>query len=204
MQRVDLRSALALLLMANPQRQIEQRAKAILERGIALDLAANVPDDAAKPGAQEFELPPGALELMGMGIAPHHDGGALGQAQIALAQFDALAFGQRDQLLDRPVGEPRVGRMRNCLLLDGGIHHHALEILALDSPGPVCHRKALLQERRDLLLTQPLAPPRQRRAIERRRVLEYHFPAEVLEIRVLRPPFAQRLIGEVVHMFEDE
>jgi hypothetical protein len=38
-QRVDLGPALALLLEANPQREIEQRAKAILERGIALDLA---------------------------------------------------------------------------------------------------------------------------------------------------------------------
>jgi hypothetical protein len=67
-QRIDLRSALTLLLMANPQREIEQRTKAILERRIALDLAANVPDDAAEPGAQEFELPPGALELSSSGV----------------------------------------------------------------------------------------------------------------------------------------
>ncbi len=176
--------------MPNPQSEIEQRAKAILADAIAFDLAANVPDDAAEPGTQEFELPPGALELVGMRIAPHHDGGALGYAQIALAQFDTLALGLCDQLLDRPVDEPRVGRMRNRLLLDGGIHHHALEILALDSPGPVRDRKALLQERRDLLLPQPLAPARQRRAIERQFVLEHHFPAEILEIRVLHPPFA--------------
>jgi hypothetical protein len=51
------------------------------------------------------------------------------------------------------------------LLDGGGIRHHALEILALDSPRPVCHRKALLQERRDLLLTQPLAPAHQRRTV---------------------------------------
>jgi hypothetical protein len=63
-QRVDLRFALTLLLMPNPQGEIKQRAKAILERGIALDLAANVPADAAKTGSQEFELSPGALELM--------------------------------------------------------------------------------------------------------------------------------------------
>ena len=62
-QRVDLRPALALLLVADPQRQIEQRAKAILERGIALDLAADVANDAAESGAQEFEFAPGALEL---------------------------------------------------------------------------------------------------------------------------------------------
>jgi hypothetical protein len=36
-QRVDLGAALALLLMTNPQREIEQRAKAVLERGIVLD-----------------------------------------------------------------------------------------------------------------------------------------------------------------------
>jgi hypothetical protein len=73
--------------------EIEQRTKAILKPGITLDLTANVADDTAEPGAQEFEFSPGALELVGMGVAPDHDGGALGQAQIALAQFDPLAFG---------------------------------------------------------------------------------------------------------------
>src|SRR3984885_3968319 len=47
-QRIDLGAALALLLMTNPQREIEQRDKAVLERGVAVDLAANVPDDAAE------------------------------------------------------------------------------------------------------------------------------------------------------------
>ena len=153
---------------------------------------------------RNLSSPPGALELMGMGIAPDHDGGALGHAQIALAQLDALAFGQLDQLLDRPVGEPRIGRMRNRLLLHGGVHHHALEILGLDRPGPMRHRKALLQQRRNLLLAQPLAPARQRRAIERRLVAEHHFAAEVLKIRVLHPAVAQRLVGEIVHVLEDE
>jgi len=132
-------------LLAYTRGEIEQRAEAVLERRIALDLAADVPDDAAEPGAQEFELAPGALELMGMGIAPDHDGSALGQTQIALAQLDALAFGQIDQLLDRAVGEPGVGRMRNRFLLHGGVHHDPLKILGLDRPGPMCHRKALLQ-----------------------------------------------------------
>ena len=85
----------------------------------------------------------------------------LGHAQIALAQFDTFAFGQIDQILDRPVGEPRIGRMRNRLLLDGGIHHDALKVLGLDRLGSVRHRKALLQQRRNLLLAQPLAPARQ-------------------------------------------
>jgi hypothetical protein len=148
--------------MANPQREIEQRAKAVLKCAIAFDLAANVPDDAAEPGAQELQLPPGALELMRMCIAPDHDGGALGYPQIALAQFDTLAFGQIDQLLDRAVDEPGVGRMRDRFLLHGGVHHDPLEIFGLDRPAPVRHREALLQQRGDLLLTQPLAPAGQR------------------------------------------
>src|SRR3984893_15122529 len=203
-QRVDLGPALALLLMANPQREIEQRAKAVLKCAIAFYLAANVPDDAAEPGAQELQLPPGALELMRMRIAPDHDGGALGQAQIALAQFDPLAFGQIDQLLDRAVDEPGVGRMRDRFLLHCGVHHDPLEILGLDRSVPVRHREALLQQRGDLLLTQPLAPAGQRRAVKRQFVPEHHFAAEILEIRVLYPPVAQRLVIEVVHVFEDE
>ena len=59
--------ALALLLMANPQYKIEQRTKAILPCSIALDLAANVADDAAKSRAQEFEFPPSTLERIAPG-----------------------------------------------------------------------------------------------------------------------------------------
>jgi hypothetical protein len=60
------------------------------------------------------------------------------------------------------------------------------------------------QQPGNLLLTQPLAPARQRRAIKRQFVPEHHFPAEVLEIRVLHPSVAQRLVGEVVRMLENE
>ena len=203
-QRVDLGPALALLLKADPPGEIEQRAEAVLERGIALDLAADIADHAAEPGSKEFELAPGALELVGMRIAPHLDGGALGHAQIALAQFDTLAFGQIDQLLDRTVGEPGIGRMGDRLLLDGGVHHDPLKVPGLDRLRSVRHRKALLQQRRNLLLTQPLAPARQRRAIERCRVLEHQFSAEVLEIRILHPPVAQRFVREIVHVLEDQ
>src|SRR5262249_1758721 len=65
-------------------------------------------------------------------------------------------------------------------------------------------REALLQQRDDLLLTQPLAPARERRAIKWQLVPEHHLPTEVLEIRVLHPSLAQRLVGEVVHMLENE
>ena len=55
--------------MANTQRQIEQRAQAVFERRVALDLAANITDDAAEPRAQELQLPPRAFELMRMRVA---------------------------------------------------------------------------------------------------------------------------------------
>jgi hypothetical protein len=61
-----------------------------------------------------------------------------------------------------------------------------------------------LQQRDDLLLTQPLAPAGQRRAVKRQLVPEHHFSAEILEIRVLYPPVAQRLVREIVHVFEDQ
>src|SRR5262249_44228276 len=50
----------------------------------------------------------------------------------------------------------------------------------------------------------PLAPARERRAIKWQLVPEHHLPPEVLEIRVLHPSLAQRLVGEVVHMLENE
>ena len=66
------------------------------------------------------------------------------------------------------------------------------------------HRKAFLQQRGDPLLTQPLAPAGQRRAIKRQVVPEHHLAAEILKIRVLDPPVAQCLVREIVHVLEDE
>src|SRR2546423_358780 len=102
------------------------------------------------------------------------------------------------------MGEPGVGRMRDRLLPYSGIYRNPFEIFGVDRPGAVGHREALLQQRGDLLLTQPLAPARQRRAIKWQLVPEHHLPTEVLEIRVLHPSLAQRLVGEVVHMLEKE
>src|SRR5215813_11577209 len=97
------------------------------------------------------------------------------------------------------MGEPGVGRMRDRLLLDSGIYRNPFEIFGVNRPGAVGHREALLQQRDDLLLTQPLAPARERRAIKWQLVPEHHFPTEVLEIRVLHPSLSN-LISRVVSM----
>src|SRR5262244_2001737 len=77
------------------------------------------------------------------------------------------------------MGEPGVGRMRDRLLLYSGIYRNPFEIFGVDRFGAVGHREALLQQRDDLLLTQPLAPARERRAIKWQLVPEHHFPTEV-------------------------
>ena len=78
--------------------------------------------------------------------------------------------------------------------------HDPLEIFGLDRPAP----GATLQQRGDLLLTQPMVPAGQRRAVERQLEPEHRFAAEILKIRVLYPPFAQRLVRQIVHVLEDE
>src|SRR5262249_52873010 len=63
-QRGDLWPTLTWLLMANPQREMEQRSKALCERCVAVDLGGNITDDAAKPRAQKLQFPPRAVELV--------------------------------------------------------------------------------------------------------------------------------------------
>ena len=55
----------------------------------------------------------------------------------------------------------------------------------------------------ELLLAHPLAPARQRRAVEGQLVPEELLAAEELIIGVLDPARAQILVGEIVHVLED-
>ena len=57
-QRIDLGSALAVILVANLDGKLEQRREAGFERRIAIDLAVYVADDTAEPCAQELERTP--------------------------------------------------------------------------------------------------------------------------------------------------
>jgi hypothetical protein len=141
-----------------------------LEIKIALDLATDVLDDAAEPGGQEFELPPGALELVGLRIAPHHDGGAwVSRASVGCA----IAFSWR--VISSTT------RSRSLLSI---------------APVALCHRTALLQERRDLLLT--------RRRDDRTNGAPCWNTTSAHTYWNSEPPFAQRLIGEVVQVLEGE
>ena len=98
MQGVDLGPALALRLLPDPDRQGEQRAEALLEPRIAVDLAAYIPDHSAEPGAQKPQLAIGALELMRVEIAADPDQSVLGHPPIALTQPDPTPPGEFHQL----------------------------------------------------------------------------------------------------------
>ena len=69
-QRIDLWSAPALLLLAHFNGERRQRGEAPFERRVAVDLAADVADDPAKPGAQEPARARCPLELMRMAERP--------------------------------------------------------------------------------------------------------------------------------------
>src|SRR6516225_6850228 len=78
---IELPAALALLLGADLIGARERPLEHGLKISLAADVAANVTDDPAKPGAQQAQLPAVTVELLGMGIAPRHHRRALGDAQ---------------------------------------------------------------------------------------------------------------------------
>ena len=94
--------------------------------------------------------------------------------------------------------------MRDGLGLHRGVDHHPLQVLGRDRAGLVRDGQALLNERHELLLAEPLAPARQRGAVEGQLVAEALLAAEELVIRVLDPARAQHLVGQVVHVLQDE
>jgi len=55
-------------------------------------------DHPAEPDAEEIELVPCPLELMGMAKASNHDRRPLGRPPTALARPEAAALGQIDQV----------------------------------------------------------------------------------------------------------
>src|SRR5215467_13819229 len=200
MQRIDLRPALAMILEAHLHRQGEEIGKARLQCLVPGDLAANVADHPAQPGAQEPQFAPRPPELVRMAVPPDHDHRALRHPPIALPQRHAIAPGTFDQLLQRAMAKPRIGRMRDRLRLYRRVDHHAFEIPGRQCAGLVRHRQALLDQGDEMFLAKPLPPMRQRRALKRQFVTEAHFTTEELVIRVLQPTRAQHLVGQVVHV----
>lgn len=108
----------------------KRESERLLQRWLALDLAADVANDPAAPGAQDAQLAPMPLELLGMGIAARHHRRGLGYARIGLPQPDAVPGGQAVEPLDRSVQQLGIGRKGDGLRLHRGIDRDPLEVLA--------------------------------------------------------------------------
>ena len=107
-----------------------------------------------------------------MGVALVSDQRMLAHPRVGLAQFDAGFPGQPHQPLARLMHQLGVGRKGDRLGLHGGVHNDLGEVGGLGRAGARRHGQALLDQRHELLLPHPLAPVRQRRAVERQRVPE--------------------------------
>jgi len=104
---------------------------------VTVDFAVDVAQQPAEANAQELDGSIGALELVGMGVAPDHDGGPLGHPEIALPQPEAVLSCEGGHLHDRLVGEPGIGGVGNRLGLNGGVDRHPL---LAESLAPPCQR----------------------------------------------------------------
>jgi hypothetical protein len=72
-----------------------------------------------------------------------------------------VAAREIDQLFQGAMAQPRVGRVGDRFGLYCGVNHDPFEIAGRQRPGLVRHRQALLDQRHQLLLAEPLAPMRQ-------------------------------------------
>ena len=181
MQGIDLAAALALALLHDRSGLVERPFEDRLQFLVAGVLALDVADGTAQIGLQPAQRPVGALELFGVGIALMGDQRLLADPHIGLAQVEADPLGQPHQPLARPVDQLGIGREHDVLGLHGGVDDHPPCILRLHCPGPDRDRKALLQQRHDLVLTHALAPARHRGAVEWQLVPEERLAAKILE-----------------------
>ena len=197
MEGIDLGPALMPVLVTHLACQAEQGVKRASQCLVAIDLAADISDQPPQPRAQESEHAPGPLELVGMGIAPDHDGSPLADPQIALAQRHFLRVCQGHQLLDRPMTQAGIGWMGNRLGLDGRVRDHPLQILRLPA------RRSCERPTGSPAAAPPGSPlpaahaSGHRRALEGQLVAEPLLATEVLVIGVLQPARAQHLIRQL-------
>lgn len=146
---------------------------------------------------ERIELPPALALLLRpdlLGIAARHHGGALGDAQIGLAQPHAMLFCQTYKACDRRMQELGVGRESDRLGLHGSVHRDPFEVACAQRAGCVRDPQALGQKQLELV-AEPLAPMAQVGALVRECVLEELRAGEMLKIRVMDPALAHAFVG---------
>ena len=85
------------------------------------------------------------VELLGVGVAPRHHRGPLGDAQIGLSQPYSVPAGEAIEPLDRGMQQLGVGRKRDGLGLHGGVDRDPLEVPRAQRAGLVRDPQALGQ-----------------------------------------------------------
>jgi hypothetical protein len=89
-KEIEFPATLALLLGADLRGAPKRLLEGSLKLRPACDLATDVADQATEPGPKQAQLPPMALELLGVSIASSHHRRPLGDAQIGLSQLKAV------------------------------------------------------------------------------------------------------------------
>ena len=143
------------------------------------------------------------LELLGVGVALMGDQRVFADPLVGLAQRHAVLLGQPNQPLAGAMHQLGVGGKRDGLRLNRRVDDDLGKVRRFGRAGARGDVQTLLDQRDELLLAHPLAPTRQRRAVEGRLVPKELLAAEQLEIRVLDPALAQRLVRQVMHVLED-
>ena len=203
MERIELPAALASALGADLVGPRERESERLLELVIPRDLAADVADDAAEPGAQQAQLTLMAVELPGVGVTAGHHGGLLGDAQIGLPQPHSMAAGQAVEPFDGGMKELGVGREGDVLGLHRGVDRDPRQVLGTQGFCLMGNPQALGEQQLQLG-AEPFPPMAQVRALVRERVLEELLAGEVLEIGVVDPAIAHALVGQSEDVLEQK
>jgi hypothetical protein len=150
----------------------------LLQHYLTTDLAANVADQPAKPGAQDAQLSMVAIELLGVGIAPRHHRRPLGDPRIGLPQPQPVLLGQAVEPLDRRVQQLGIGREGDVLGLHRGVDRDPRQVPGPQRAAGVRHPQALGQKQLKLV-AEALPPVAQVRALVWELVLEELFAGKV-------------------------
>ena len=193
MQGVEL-VLVAGLLGQDPLGALQDRLERRLQLRVTGDLAADIADQPAQPGAHLPE--PAQALLVAAGVQqPGRLAPGLGrQPREGLPQLHPMALRQTVQPLDRPQDQVAVGRMRHRLGLHRGVDRHPFQLALAHRFGLHGHRDGLGQQRLQIIRPDPLAPAGHRRAVERQPMLEMRLAAEGLKVRVLQPGRAGFLV----------
>jgi hypothetical protein len=87
MEGIELPATLALLFASDLTGARQRQGKRRPDIHLAGDLAADVADQPAEPGAQDAQLATVAVELLGVGVASRHHRRAFGDTDVGLPQL---------------------------------------------------------------------------------------------------------------------